>query len=185
MEINIQDMSGKFLIAAPGMEDFNFKHTVVLVCEHTKDGAFGLIVNRILMNSFRPLLKAFEIEKSLIDMPIFYGGPVKPDQGYVIYSPADERYGTIRVTKTLAVTASREILFDIAKGKGPRQYMLALGFAGWTSNQLEQELMMDAWIVAPLDYNIIFRVPVGDRWKCAAHSIGVDLDRFINRSGCA
>jgi len=185
MEINIHNAAGKFLIAAPGMEDPNFKHAVVLVCEHTKDGAFGLIVNRILMNSFKPLLKAFEIEKSLIDMPIFYGGPVKPDQGYVIYSPVDERYGTIRVTKTLAVTASREILSDIAKGKGPRQFMLALGFAGWTSNQLEEELMMDAWIVAPLDYNIIFKVPVGDRWKCAAQSIGVDLERFINRSGCA
>ena len=83
----IEKISGKFLIAVPGLEDPNFKHTVILVCEHSREGAFGIVVNRVLMNSFRPLLKAFEIERSVIDMPVYYGGPVKPEQGYVLYSP--------------------------------------------------------------------------------------------------
>jgi putative transcriptional regulator len=185
MMTNITNMSAKLLIAAPGLEDPNFRQTVVLVCEHSKQGAFGLIVNRVLMNSFKPLMKAFEIEETVIDLPIFYGGPVRPDQGYVIYSPYDEKYGAIRVTDALAVTASKEILYDIAEGKGPDQFLLTLGFSGWSPAQLEEEVMMDAWLVSPLDRAVIFTLPVGDRWRHAANSIGVDFERFICKSGRA
>jgi putative transcriptional regulator len=83
------------------------------------------------------------------------------------------------------VTTSKDILHDIAAGKGPRKYFFALGFAGWTANQLEDELILDSWLVAPVDYEIIFNIPVGDRWKHAASSIGVDLERYIKRSGLA
>jgi putative transcriptional regulator len=183
--MDIRNVSGSFLIAAPGMEDSNFSRTVVLICDHTKEGAFGLIVNKVLMNSFKPLLGAFAIEKTCVDLPIYYGGPVKPEQGYVIYSPYRDTYGQIRVTKTLAVTASREILQDIAAGKGPARYMLALGFAGWASNQLEQELMTDSWIIAPLKEDIIFDVSPADRWKVTAGTIGVDFGRFFCSSGSA
>jgi putative transcriptional regulator len=183
--LNVSDISAKLLIAAPGLDDPNFSQTVVLVCEHSQQGAFGLIVNRVLMNSFRPLMKAFEIEKTVIDLPIFYGGPVRPDQGYVIYSPYDEKYGAVRITDTLAVTASKEILYDIAKGKGPEEFLLTLGFAGWSPKQLEEEVMMDAWLVSPLDRDVIFSLPVAERWKYAAHSIGVDFERFICKSGRA
>jgi putative transcriptional regulator len=185
MKINIENLSGKILIAAPGLEDPNFCKTVVLICEHTKEGAFGLIVNRILMNSFRPLLNAFEIETSFIDVPVYYGGPVKPEQGYVLYSPIHERYVSIKISDNLAVTASREILHDIAGGSGPENVIFTLGFSGWDAQQLEEELMMDSWIVAPLDTSIVFRVPVNERWKYAASSIGIDLERFMNRSGNA
>jgi putative transcriptional regulator len=185
MMTSITDMSAKLLIAAPGLQDPNFRQTVVLVCEHSQQGAFGLIVNRVLMNSFKPLMNALEIEKTVIDLPIFYGGPVRPDQGYVIYSPYDEKYGAVRVTDNLAVTASKDILCDIAAGKGPEEFLLTLGFAGWSPKQLEEEVMMDAWLVSPLDRDVIFGLPVADRWKYAAHSIGVDLDRFICRGGRA
>jgi putative transcriptional regulator len=181
----MENISGKFLIAVPGLEDPNFKHAVVLICEHSKEGAFGIVVNRILMNSFKPLLKAFEIEQSVVDMPIFYGGPVKPEQGYVLYSPYREKYGAMKISKNLAVTASKEILFDIARGKGPERFLFTLGFSGWGANQLEEELMMDSWLVAPLDDTILFKVPVGERWKVAATSIGVDMERYSNRSGFA
>ena|SRR3990172_8154360 len=183
MMTDIHNMSGKFLIAVPGLEDPNFRQSVVLICEHSREGAFGLIVNRILMNSFMPLLKAFDIKRSRIDLPIFYGGPVKPEQGYVIYTPFQERYGTVRIAEKLAVTTSKEILQDIAAGKGPGQFMFALGFAGWAPDQLEEELMSDSWLVAPVDHDVIFRMPVGDRWRSAACSIGVDFDRFFYRSG--
>ncbi len=185
MVTSINDISARFLVAAPGLEDPNFRRTVVLICEHSREGAFGLIVNRVLMNSFRPLLKALEIEKTLVDLPIYYGGPVKPDQGYVIYSPYDERYGAIKVTDGLAVTASKEILCDIAAGKGPDRFLFTLGFSGWAPSQLEEELMTDSWLVAPLDHDLIFDLPVGERWKYAAHSIGIDPERFIARSASA
>ncbi len=183
--MDITDLSGHFLIAVPRMEDPNFRRSVVLICEHTKEGAFGIIVNKILMNSFKPLLHAFEIKKSRVDMPIFYGGPVRPEQGYVIYSPFDEKYGAIKVAGSLAVTASKEILHDIARGKGPERYILALGFSGWAPNQLEEELLTDSWLVAPLNNDIVFEMPVGDRWKESAGSIGVDFDRLYFLSGSA
>jgi putative transcriptional regulator len=183
--MDITDLSGNFLIAVPRMEDPNFKRAVILLCEHTKEGAFGLIINKILMNSFKPLLPAFEIEKSKVDLPVYYGGPVRPEQGYVIYSPFDKKYGAIKVTKSLAVTASKDILHDIAEGKGPKRYLLALGFSGWAPNQLEEELMTDSWLVAPLNYDIVFEMPPKDRWKEAAALIGVDFERFYCSSGRA
>ncbi len=183
--MDITDLSGNFLIAVPRMEDPNFKRAVILLCEHTKEGAFGLIINKILMNSFKPLLPAFEIEKSKVDLPIYYGGPVRPEQGYVIYSPFDKKYGAMKVTKSLAVTASKDILHDIAEGKGPERYMLALGFSGWAANQLEDEMMTDSWLVAPLNYDIVFEMSPEDRWKEAAALIGVDFERFFCSSGRA
>jgi putative transcriptional regulator len=176
-------ISGQLLIAAPGLEDPNFKHTVVLVCEHSREGAFGLIVNRVLMNSFKPLMNAFDLERSLVDLPIYYGGPVRPDQGYVLYSPCDGRYGSVRITESLAMTASKDILHAIAEKKGPEKFILALGFAGWNASQLDDELMTDSWLVAPLDYDLIFRVPVNDRWRYAAGTIGVDFDRYFQAGG--
>ncbi|MHB8880777.1 MAG: YqgE/AlgH family protein [Thermodesulfovibrionales bacterium] len=169
----------------PGLEDPNFRHTVILVCEHSPEGAFGIIVNRVLMNSFRPLLKAFALEKSVVDMPIHYGGPVRPEQGYVIYTPFEKRYGALQIAGRLAVTASKEILQEIAAGRGPSKFFFALGFAGWTANQLEEELLADSWLVAPVEPDLIFDVPVTDRWRQAAASIGVDLERFSFKSGLA
>lgn len=181
----MENISGRFLIAVPGLEDENFRQSVVLICEHTAEGAFGLIVNRVLMNSFRPLMKALEIKRSVVDMPIFYGGPVRPDQGYVIYTPFSRRYGQMKINDKLGVTASKEILQDIAEGKGPEKYLFSLGFAGWAADQLEDELMIDSWLVAPLKEDIIFDVDVAERWKAAARSMGVDFERFIHRSGFA
>jgi putative transcriptional regulator len=181
--MDISNMTGKFLIASPGMDDPNFIHSVVLVCGHTSEGAFGLVVNKVLMTSFVPLLSAFNIKESLLDMPVYYGGPVRPDQGYVIYGPYDARYGAIRITDQLALTTSQDILRDLAGGSGPEKYMFALGFAGWAANQLEEELMMDFWLVAPSDDSIIFDVPVAERWKCAADLTGIDPERLFFRSG--
>ncbi len=183
--MNITDVAGNFLIAVPQLDDPNFQRSVILLCEHTKDGAFGLIINKILMNSFKPLLSAFDLEKSNVDLPIYYGGPVRPEQGYVIYSPFDKKYGTIRISKSLAVTASKDILHDIANGKGPASYMLTLGFSGWAPEQLEEELMTDSWLVAPINYDIVFKMPPADRWKEAAALIGVDFERFFFSSGSA
>lgn len=185
MNIAVDNLSGKFLIASPGLNDPNFSRTVILVCEHSKYGAFGLVINRVLMNSFRPLLGSFDIKGSVRDLPVHYGGPVKPDQGYVLYSPIHERYVSIKITEKIAVTASREILFDIAEGKGPRQVLFSLGFAGWDANQLEEEIMFDSWIIAPFDSSIIFSTPINERWTCAARSAGIDLDRFVSWSGNA
>lgn len=183
--MNIKKLSGKLLIAVPGLEDINFRHTVILVCEHSEEGAFGIILNRVLMKSFVPLLNAFDLKDSVVDLPIHFGGPVRPEQGYVIYAPFNAKYGPMKINRNLAVTASKEILHDIAAGRGPKQYFFALGFAGWTAHQLEDELMTDSWLVAPLDVDLIFKHPLEQRWKQAAATIGIDLGRLVPRSGSA
>lgn len=183
--MNITNLGGSMLVAVPGLEDPNFSKTVTLICEHTKDGAFGIVLNRVLMNSFTPLLRSFDITQSIVDMPVHFGGPVKPEQGYVIYAPADERYVSIQIASDVAVTASKEILTDIAEGMGPEKYLFALGFAGWGSSQLEDELLSDSWLVSPFNYDIVFNIPVSERWRYAVHSIGVDLERYTHRGGHA
>ena len=183
--MHIGDISGNFLVAVPGLDDPNFDHTVVLICEHTRQGAFGLVINKVLMNSISPLLQSLGIEKKKLNLPVHYGGPVNPDQGYVIYSPYDEKYQSIVISGNFAVTVSKNILYDIASGKGPEKFIFALGSAGWGTNQLEEELMMGSWIVSPANFHIIFNVPVSERWKSAARLTGVDLDRYCDLGGSA
>lgn len=183
--MDIDNISGNFLVAVPGLDDPNFEHTVILVCEHTKEGAFGLVINKILMTSITPLLQSFGIEKMPLDLPVHFGGPVRPEQGYVIYSPYNEKYSSIIIAENLAMTASKDILCDIASGNAPEKFIFVLGFAGWGANQLEEELMMGSWIVAPADFNVIFSVPDSEKWKAAAGLIGIDFDRYCDLSGSA
>lgn len=182
-DINIKNLTGMFLIAVPGLKDPNFERTLVLICDHTKDGAFGLVINRILLNSFVPFLSWLDIKESVIDLPVFYGGPVKPEQGYMLYTPEGSKYTSIKVNDGLALTTTKEILLDVAAGKGPEKFLFAIGYAGWAAGQLEHELMIDSWLVAPIGNKIIFDIPVSERWKAAADSIGVDLERFFFRQG--
>ncbi len=182
-DINIKNLTGTFLIAIPGLKDQNFERTVVLICDHTNDGAFGLVINRILLNSFVPFLSWLDIKKSMIDIPVFYGGPVKPEQGYMLYASENSYYTSMMVSDRLALTTTKEILVDVAAGKGPNKFLFALGYAGWAAGQLEYELMMDSWLLAPLNEGIIFDVPVSERWKAAADLIGVDLNRFFYKQG--
>ena len=181
--IDIENLTCMFLIAVPSLKDPNFERTVVLICDHTKDGSFGLVVNRILLNSFVPLLGGMDIRECVVDLPVFYGGPVKPDQGYILFSPSDGRYPSIKIEGDLALTTAKEILIDIAAGKGPEKFLFTLGFAGWAPGQLEYELMTNSWLVAPVSNNIIFDLPASERWKAAADSIGVDLTRLVYRQG--
>lgn len=182
-KIDIRNLTGMFLIAIPSLKDPNFERTVVLICDHTKDGAFGLVINRILLNSFVPLHGGLDIKEYIVDIPVYYGGPVKPEQGYILYSPEGTYYPSITINKNLALTTAREILVDIVSGRGPERFLFALGFAGWSPGQLEYELMIDSWLVAPSNNKIIFDVSVNDRWKAAAELIGVDLTRFFCRQG--
>ncbi len=181
--IDIRNLTGMFLIAVPGLNDPNFERTVVLICDHTKDGAFGLVVNRILLNSFVPLLGGLDIKECVTDIPVFYGGPVKPEQGYILYSPSKTYHPSIKIHDKLSLTTAKEILIDIATVKGPDQFLFALGFAGWAPGQLEYELMLDSWLIAPANNEIIFDTPLNERWRASADSIGIDITRLVNKQG--
>ena len=181
--IDVGNLTGMFLIAVPSLKDPNFERTVVLICDHSKDGAFGLVVNRVLLSSFLPLSNGLNIKECNIDLPVYYGGPVKPEQGYILYSSSDNYYPSIKVNDDLVLTTAKEILRDITAGKGPGRFLFTLGFAGWSPGQLEYELMTDGWLVAPADNRVIFETPVNERWKAAADLIGVDLMRVVCRQG--
>ncbi len=182
-KIDIRDLTNTFLIAVPGLRDPGFSRTVVLICDHSKDGAFGLVINRILLSSFLPLRNSFDINELSTDMPVYYGGPVKPEQGYVLYESRHSYYPSIKIHDNLILTTARDVLSDIGSGKGPEKFIFILGFSGWAPGQLERELMEDSWLIAPSDNRIIFDTPVNDRWTAAAALIGVDLKRLVCRPG--
>ncbi len=181
--IDLGNLTNSFLIAVPGLKDPSFARAVVLICDHSKDGAFGLVVNRLLLSSFIPLSSSFDIKECHVDMPVYYGGPVRPDQGYVLYASRHDYYPSIRIHDNLILTTSKDILLDVTRGRGPERFLFILGFAGWAPGQLERELMEDSWLIAPSDNRIIFDVPVNERWTAAAALIGVDLKRVICRQG--
>jgi putative transcriptional regulator len=181
--IDIRNLSGMFLMAVPGLKDPNFEHTVVLICDHTNEGAFGLVINRILLNSFVPLLGGLDIKECSVDIPVFYGGPVKPEQGYILYSSSKSYYPSIKINNSLILTTTKEILIDIAVGKGPKNFLFALGFAGWAPGQLEYEIMSDSWLIIPLKNKIIFDTPINERWKATADLIGIDITRLVCKQG--
>jgi len=181
--IDLGNLTNSFLIAVPGLKDPSFARAVVLICDHSKEGAFGLVVNRLLLSSFIPLSSSFDIKECHVDMPVYYGGPVRPDQGYVLYASRHDYYPSIRIHENLILTTSKDILLDVTRGGGPEKFLFILGFAGWAPGQLERELMEDSWLIAPSDNRIIFDVPVNERWTAAAALIGVDLKRVICRQG--
>src|SRR3989304_8749416 len=182
-DVEVKNLTGMFLIAVPSLKDPNFEHTVVLICDHSKDGAFGLVINRTLLNSVVNLLDWLDIKEGVEDMAVFYGGPVKPEQGYILFIPEGRQYSSINVKDNLALTTAKEILIDIAKGRGPKKFLFALGFSGWAPGQFEYELMIDSWLVAPIDKRIIFDVPVNERWRATADSIGIDLTKLVDKQG--
>ncbi|MBI5074711.1 MAG: YqgE/AlgH family protein [Nitrospirae bacterium] len=183
--MKMHSLAGNFLIASPGLDDPHFSQSVVLMCDHTDNGAFGIVVNRVLTESFQSLAFRFDLKKGPVDMPVYYGGPVQPEQGYIIYAPFRKKYGLLKITKNIGVSSSRELLQDILNGKGPDSYLFSLGHSGWGANQIEEELMTDSWLVVPMAEDIIFSVKPAERWRSAARLIGVDFHRYSKRSGNA
>ena len=161
-------LAGQLLIATPAMGDPRFERTVILMVRHDKDGAFGIVVNRPAGE--RPLAELVLGEK---DAPvtgkvrIFAGGPVQPELGFVIHSADYRGPGTVEITARLAMTSSREILRDIGNGKGPRQSLIAFGYAGWAPGQLEAELKRRDWSIAPGEPKLIFDEDKDKLWDAA------------------
>ena len=181
-------LSNQFLIAMPGMTDPNFHKTVTFVCEHSDDGALGIIINRPmdlrLSEIFGQLsLESGDQQTSL--QPVFRGGPVQQERGFVLHKPGGEWESTLAVSDGIQVTTSRDILHAMAGGKGPEPALVALGYAGWDAGQLEQEMVENSWLSTPADAAIIFETPCEQRLEAAAALMGVDINSLGNYSGHA
>ncbi len=172
----------------PALQDPNFFHGVTYICEHNENGAMGIMINRPLEIKLGEILAQLELENEdgqLASQPVYLGGPVQNERGFVIHKPAGDWESSLRVTDDISVTSSRDILAAIADGQGPQQSLIALGYAGWGPGQLEQEMADNAWISVPADESVLFTVPALQRWETAAALGGVDLSRMSDDIGHA
>lgn len=194
MTVNTDSMSqasnlkGHFLIAMPSLEDPNFARTVTYICDHNVDGAMGLIINRPLELDFSALLEHLDMTDSRnrqADVPIYQGGPVQTERGFVLHREVGEWEATIKVTDDIGVTLSQDIIEAIAQDRGPRQFLIVLGYAGWGQGQLEMELAQNAWLNGPAANSIIFETPTEQRWTASASHLGVELNNLSSDVGHA
>jgi putative transcriptional regulator len=185
-------LTNQLLIAMPSLADPNFAQSVALVCEHTDKGALGIVLNRPLDMTLGEIFEQLKLEcadAALKDSPVLRGGPVQQDRGFVLHAPggpADPTFdSTLKVSDTLHVTTSRDVLASMAAGGFPTRAVVALGYAGWDAGQLEDEIRSNAWLNVPASDEIIYRTPYEARWHAAARTIGIDLGRISHQAGHA
>jgi putative transcriptional regulator len=181
-------LTNQLLIAMPSMGDPNFAQTVALVCEHSASGALGLILNRPLPMRMKEIFEQLEIELGkgpLSERPVLRGGPMQTDRGFVVHRAGGDWDSTMEVSDTIHVTTSRDILAAMARGEGPQEAVVALGYAGWGGGQLEDEIRANAWLNVPVEAGIIFDLPFESRWHAAGRLLGVELSRISPISGNA
>lgn len=184
-------LQSQLLIAMPTLSDPSFKQSVTLICQHNKDGCFGLTINRPVEISLYELFRQLKIEsvnESFKSIHVLKGGPVQPEQGFVIHeADRDGRNweNTLQINDTLCVTASRDILQDIARQQGPEQFLLVLGCASWAPGQLEDEIRENSWLNCSSDQRIIFDTPFEDRWQNAIELLGIDVNLISDIAGHA
>ena len=173
-------LAGQLLVAAPSMPDPRFAETVIFVVRHDRHGAMGLVVNRVIgIGSAARLLEGADINAENLDgdamVRVHYGGPVEPRRGFVLHSNDYSEEGTLEVTNHVSITAAAQILHAMAKGKGPNQGFLAVGYASWSSGQLESELARTDWLVVPSDDQLVFDTEFATKWRRAMSRHGIEL----------
>jgi len=181
-------LTGRMLVAMPSMLDPRFTRTVIYMCSHGPSGAMGLIVNRLFGEAdFPMLLKQLNIQSSLItpDIPVQFGGPVEMGRGFVLHSNDYLREGTTKIDDDIAVTATVEVLEDLANGKGPLHSLLVLGYAGWGEGQLEHELKNNGWLTVDADEDILFDSNLDSKWERAMAKIGISPAMLSSTQGRA
>lgn len=188
MGMDAVSLTNHFLIAMPQLEDPNFFHSVTYICQHNDEGAMGIIINQPLDMNLGEILVHLEIDNEdpdLGEQPVYFGGPVQQDRGFILHRPGKNWEGTLFISDEVALTTSSDILKDIANHQGPSQSLIALGYAGWGEGQLEQEMAQNAWLSVPASAGIIFDTPVEKRWESAAALLGIDLERLSEDVGHA
>lgn len=188
MTIDTAPLSSQVLIALPALNDPNFARTVALICQHDADGAMGVVINRASEYTLGEMLEQMNLhtaDEALRNRPVLQGGPVHPERGFVLHDGPRQWDSTLPIGQDLFLTTSRDVLEAMAAGNGPANAVVALGCAGWGTGQLEYELGENSWLTAPVDAELLFTVPLDQRWQAAAGRIGVDMSRMTDYSGHA
>ncbi|MGI9297489.1 MAG: YqgE/AlgH family protein [Gammaproteobacteria bacterium] len=179
------NLTNHFLIATANLDRSVFAKSVIYVCRHDGDGAFGLVLNKPSDTSVRELLESLKIPPAPGGANVLHGGPVKPEQVFILHSPPGEYDVTIRVDDNIGVTMSKDILSAIAENRAPEKMQFAFGYAGWDSDQLENEIRENAWIAIPASPDIIFDMPPPQRMTEAAKRLGFDIKSLSADTGRA
>ena len=181
-----------FLIAAPNMKDPTFMRSVIYLCEHSEKGAMGVIINRPLNLTIASLLQRLNIptinERTQSEW-LFDGGPVQTERGFVLHRPKHFYQSTLMITNNVMLSTSKDVLDAIGSGEGvPKDYLISLGYSGWSAGQLESELSVTGWLITPADESILFETPVEQRYKKALGLLGLEttsLENWMNEEGHA
>jgi len=181
-------VTGKLLIAMPGMRDPRFARSVVYMCAHSLEGAMGLVINRALESlTFSDLLEQLGIQSQIVHhgINVHFGGPVDTGRGFVLHSPDYRQDGTAIMADGVALTATIDILRAIASGEGPRRHLLALGYAGWGPGQLDDEIRANGWLHVAADEDLVFGPELESKWERAIAKIGIDPRMLSDLAGHA
>lgn len=181
-------LTGQLLVAMPGLSDPRFARTVIYMCAHNADGAMGLVLNRTIESlTFPDLLSQLGIEGAGAEAPIriHFGGPVESGRGFVLHSADYVQDATMVVDNRVALTATIDILKAIARGGGPKQRLLALGYAGWGAGQLDAEILANGWLNVPADEELVFGADLDGKWMKAMSKIGIDPRMLAESAGHA
>src|SRR3954471_9406588 len=180
------NLTHHFLIAMPNMADPHFSKTLTYICEHNEQGALGLVVNRPLDMTLAKLLDQVSISVEsdrCAQVSVHYGGPVQTDRGFVLHAPPGDWQSTLSINAELGLTTSKDILEAVARGEGPRQMLITLGYSGWAPGQLEHELAQNAWLTVEARDDVIFDLPSPQRLPKAMEMLGVDYATLSEQSG--
>lgn len=187
------NLTNQFLIAMPGMADDNFSRTVVYLCEHSKNGALGLVINRPTDITLKSLFEKVELtldRDELAQQPVFFGGPVQTERGFVLHEKTGTEQSPYTSTLSIAgggleMTTSKDVLEALANGAGPRRLMVTLGYSGWSAGQLEEEIGRNGWLTVDADPKVIFDTPVEERYQRALSLLGFDPLMLSQEAGHA
>lgn len=182
-------LKNQILIANPALEDENFAQCVILLCDHNEDGAFGIVLNKQLPFSAKQVYEQLELEldDALVqDVPVVAGGPVNTQVGVILHNDVITPWeSSLRINEELMLTSSIDIIQAMAKGGGPAKSVLALGYSGWTTGQLEEEIEANSWLTMPAQNDFIFNTQITKQWQNAAKRIGLDYYQYSNQVGHA
>jgi putative transcriptional regulator len=181
-------LTGQLLVAMPQMRDPRFARSVIYMCAHSADGAMGLVVNRRVGSiTFDDLLQQLNIgpNKRNDEIRVHFGGPVEQGRGFVLHSSDYLQTGSLRVDDQVALTATLDILKELAAGGGPRRSLLALGYAGWGPGQLDAEIQANGWLSVLSDEALVFDADLDHKWERAIGKIGIDFSQLSGEAGHA
>jgi len=181
------NLRNQFLIAMPSLNESIFSHTITYICDHSDDGAMGLVINQPLGINMSEIYQQLECTDAghHRDEAVLCGGPVQPERGFILHTPDQRWESSLAVSEDIMLTASRDIIDAMSRNQGPDKFLVALGYAGWDAGQLEDEIANNAWLTLPAEASILFDTPIEQRWSAASKSLGIDLNLISGIAGHA